>query len=125
VIAGALLDTSVLIAGTAELPPSAAISVITLGELRAGVALARGSDERAARQRRLDAIRAAFLPLPVDEGVAARYGDILALARRQRRQAKASDLLIIATALSTNRALVTLDTQQARLAEASGAARDR
>ncbi len=119
---GALLDTSVLIVGPVELPPSAAISVMSLGELRAGVLLARTDVERAARRRRLEAVRAAFLPLPVDEDVADRYGDVLATARHQRRLTKASDLLIVATALATRRMLVTLDVAQAALAHASGVA---
>ncbi len=119
---GALLDTSVLIGGPVELPPSAAISVMSLGELRAGILLARTDVERAARRRRLEAVRAAFLPLPVDEDVADRYGDVLATARHQRRLTKASDLLIVATALATRRMLVTLDVAQAALAHASGVA---
>ncbi len=69
-----LLDTSVLIgthvAGVIELPVSAAISVVTLGELRAGVQLAPSGPTKQARRRRLEAIRVAFEPLPVDEAVA-------------------------------------------------------
>jgi predicted nucleic acid-binding protein len=123
-VSGNLLDTSVLIArdeaGALDLPETAAISVITLGELRAGVLLA--GDEAIAhdRRRRLAAVRAAFSPLPVDERVAERYGDVLAVARMRRRAAKATDLLIIATAAATGRRLYTLDTAQARLAEATG-----
>jgi predicted nucleic acid-binding protein len=120
----ALLDTSILIAAgtrTAALPPSAAISVITLGELRAGVALARDERTRAVRSRRLDAVRRAFAPIPVDEQVAERYGDVLAVARAQRRTAKATDLLIIATAIAHDRVLYTLDEAQTGLAQAAGA----
>lgn len=59
-MSGALLDTSVLIAPPApapatELPPTAAISVVTLGELHAGVRLARGAARR--RQRRCASTR--------------------------------------------------------------------
>lgn len=121
--APALLDTSVIIAYDlpgVDLPGTAAISVITLGELRAGVALARDADMRAGRERRLAAIRAAFRPLPVDESVAERFGDILAVARAERRTAKATDLLIIATAATHERVLYTRDESQARLAEAAG-----
>ncbi|MDP9384920.1 MAG: PIN domain-containing protein [Actinomycetota bacterium] len=95
---------------------------MSLGELRAGILLARTDVERAARRRRLEAVRAAFLPLPVDEDVADRYGDVLATARHQRRLTKASDLLIVATALATRRMLVTLDAAQAAVAQASGVA---
>lgn len=69
---------------------------------------------------RLDAIRRAFVPLPVDEAVAEGYGEVLAIARSERRTAKATDLLILATALTTDRRLVTRDAAQARLAEAAG-----
>lgn len=120
---GALLDTSMLIAAlaperTPELPATAAISVVTLGELRAGVLLARGP-ARDRRRTRLEAVRRAFIPLLVDEAVAESYGEVLAIARSKRRTAKATDLLIIATALATDRRLVTRDVAQARLAQAA------
>lgn len=121
-MSGALLDTSILIGSQViadELPASAAISVVTLGELHAGVHLARTDQTRRLRQHRLDAIRRAFAPIPVDEPVARRYGEVLALARRQRRAAKATDVLIIATAAATSRTLYTLDAAQARLARAA------
>lgn len=122
-MSGDLLDTSILIAPDpapfSELPAAAAISVITLGELHAGVLLARDERTLAARSTRFDAVRAAFLPLPVDEPVAERYGEILALARSQRRTAKATDLLIIATASAHRRTLHTHDKRQAELARAA------
>ena len=124
-MSGTLLDTSVLIASQLpvdELPVTAAISIVTLGELHAGVHLARSERARRARQGRLDAVRAAFAPIPVDEPVAERYGEVLALARRQRRAAKATDVLIIATAAATSRTLYTLDDAQAGLARAAGVA---
>lgn len=125
-VSGALLDTSVLIArddaAVGELPPAAAISVITLGELRAGVLLARDERVRAARRSRLDLVQAAFAPLPVDEAVAGEYGRILALARSTRRTAKASDLLIVATAAAHERTLHTRDERQASLARAAAVA---
>jgi len=123
-VSGSLLDTSVLVArneaGALALPETAAISVITLGELRAGVLIAGDEAIAEDRRRRLAAVRAAFAPLPVDEPVAECYGDVLAVARSQRRTVKATDLLIIATAAATARELYTLDTAQARLAEAAG-----
>jgi predicted nucleic acid-binding protein len=119
-----LLDTSVLIAGAADdgatLPESAAISVITLGELRAGVIRARDDATRATRQAHLTAVRTAFAPLLVDESVAEHYGDALAHARTAGRTVKATDLLIIATASATGRTLHTLDRAQAGLARALG-----
>ena len=125
-MSGSLLDTSIVIAhdedGALELPETAAISVVTLGELRAGVLIARKPEIAEGRRRRLAALRAVFVPLVVDEAVAERYGDVLAVARSQKRAAKATDLLIIATAAATERRLVTLDVAQGRLAEAAGVA---
>ena len=119
-----LLDTSIVIAldedAAIDLPGEAAISVVTLGELRAGVLLARGDSVRAARRTRLTELRAAFAPLPVDENVAEHYGDALAHARSVGRSVKASDLLIIATARATGRTLHTLDPAQAGLARELG-----
>ena len=126
VVSGDLLDTSIVIAPdptvVSSLPASAAISVITLGELRAGVLLARHPTVATARRARLTAVQAVFAPLPVDEPVAERYGDVLAVARSERRTAKATDLLIIATAAAHGRTLHTLDESQASLARAAGVA---
>lgn len=123
-MSASLLDTSVVIAhdeaGTLELPETAAISVITIGELRAGVVIARDELIAQARRARLAAVRSAFVALVVDEAVAERYGDVLAVARSQKRSAKATDLLIIATASATARELYTLDGAQAGLAQAAG-----
>jgi len=119
-LTGSLLDTSVLIAqdpeASLELPASAAISVVSLGELRAGVLLARDGAVRTSRRRRMEAVRRAFLPLAVDEPVADHYGRLLAAARAERRTTKATDLLIVATAAATGRTLHTLDSAQAGLA---------
>ena len=71
------------------------------------------------RRRRLPAVRAAFAPLTVDGAVAERYGDVPAAARSRRRPAKATDLLIIATAAAAGRVLYTLDAAQAQFARAA------
>jgi predicted nucleic acid-binding protein len=110
--------------GSADVLPlapddSGAISVITLGELHAGVQLASDPIVRSLRQARFVAVREAFEPLRVDEPIAHRYGELLALARSERRTSKATDLLIIATASATGRTLVTLDDRQASLARAA------
>jgi len=119
-----LLDTSVVIAGLSTLrlaaSDTAAISVITLGELQAGVRLAADPDTHAVRQARLAAVRQTFEPLGVDEAVAHEYGELLATARKRKRTSKATDLLIIATAAATGRALLTLDDAQAGLARLAG-----
>jgi predicted nucleic acid-binding protein len=119
-----LLDTSVVIADFPQLTlaagETAAISVITLGELQAGVRLAGDPDTHAVRQARLAAVRQTFEPLAVDETVAHEYGELLATARTQKRTSKATDLLILATAAATGRALLTLDDAQAGLACLAG-----
>jgi predicted nucleic acid-binding protein len=119
----ALLDTSIVIASGDALPlepeDTAAISVLTIGELHAGVRLAGDPGARAQRQARLGAIRASFEPIPVDETIARHYGELLAVARSQRRSSKATDVLIVATASATGRILITLDDAQASLARAA------
>jgi predicted nucleic acid-binding protein len=122
----ALLDTSVVIAsGDAlrdESEATAAISVLTIGELQAGVRLAKSAQTRAERQARLNAIRAMFEPIAVDETIAYAYGELLAFARSQRRTTNATDLLIIASASATGRTLLTLDGPQESLARSAGVA---
>jgi predicted nucleic acid-binding protein len=122
----ALLDTSAVIASPDAIilrsEDTAAISVITVGELHAGVRLAGDPSVRAARQARLAAVRTSFVPLPVDEQIAESYGELLSIARAGRRADKATDLLIIATAWATGRTLVTLDDAQASLAHLAGVA---
>jgi predicted nucleic acid-binding protein len=119
-----LLDTSLVVAPADALrlgpDDTAAISILTLGELRAGVRLARDARARAARQARLVAIRSAFEPIPIDEPIAEHYGDLLAIARSKKRSSKATDLLITATALATGRTLLTLDKAQVSLARLAG-----
>lgn len=106
--------------GSLKLPSQAAISVLSLGELRAGVVRAATQRVRAGREARLAAVRLAFRALPVDEEVAFRFGNLLALVRSRGRSEKASDLLIIATAAATDRVLYTLDRRQASLATTAG-----
>jgi toxin FitB len=74
----ALLDTSAVMASAHALAlepdDTAAISVLTIGELHGGVRLATNPRARAMRQSRLEAVREAFEPLPVNETIALRYG---------------------------------------------------
>jgi toxin FitB len=122
-LSSSLLDTSFVIAaadGDAELPEEAAISVITLGELRAGVLRARDAAERAERLGRLGDVRSLFVALPVDEDVAEHYGRALARARDEGRGQDAADLLIVATAAANDNVLHTLDAGQAKLARRLG-----
>lgn len=119
----ALLDTSVVISASDDdvvLPDEAAISVITLGELRAGIERARDAIVRAARTRRLTDVRSLFVAFPVDERVAEHYGRALARARDEGRVTDAADLLIVATASATDNVLYTRDEGQAKLARRMG-----
>jgi predicted nucleic acid-binding protein len=122
-VSRALVDTSLVIAvagGHAMVPDEAAISVVTLGELHAGVLRARDAAEREERATRLRLIRSSFDPIPVDAEVAEQYGRALAVARDEGRNQDAADLLIIATAAANEHALHTLDAAQAKLARRLG-----
>ncbi len=97
----ALLDTSVLIA--ADVGPLAgelAISVVSVAELHFGVLVARDAAVRAERLRRLSFLQRQFDALPVEDAVAASYGQLAAAvaAVGRRPGARALDLLIAATA---------------------------
>lgn len=98
------------------------MSVLTIGELQAGVRLAKIAETRPDRQARLNAIRAMFEPVSVDETIAYASGELLAFARSQRRTTKATDLPIIATISATGRTLLTLQEPQASLARSAGIA---
>lgn len=105
-----LLDTSVVIAeDVAPLTGVLAISALTLAELHFGVLVAASGEIRAERLRRLSVLQRRFDPLPLDEQVAASYGQLTAAvvaAGRQPRR-RAMDLLIAATAHAHRAALYT------------------
>ncbi len=97
----AILDTSVVIADqVAPIPGVLAISAITLAELNYGVLVAKTTEVRAERLRRLSLLQQRFDALPVDEAVSVSYGRLAAAvvdAGRQPRR-RVMDLLIAATA---------------------------
>lgn len=97
----AILDTSVVIAdGVTPIPGVLSISAVTLAELHFGVLVARTSQVRAERLRRLSFLQQHIDALPVDEAVAVSYGRLAAAvvdAGRQPRR-RVMDLLIAATA---------------------------
>lgn len=105
-----ILDTSVVIAeGIAPIPGVLAISAVTLAELHFGVLVARRSDVRAERLRRLSILQQRFDALPVDDAVAVSYGRLSAAvveAGRQPRR-RVMDLLIAATAHAHDATLYT------------------
>jgi predicted nucleic acid-binding protein len=97
----ALLDTSIVIAtDVAELEGELAISAVTLAELHFGVLVAPDPATRAERLRRLSVLQRQFDALPLDDTVAASYGEIAAAVVQAGRQprARTMDLLIAATA---------------------------
>lgn len=106
----AILDTSVVIADSVRpLTGALAISAVTLAELHFGVLVAKTSEVRAERLRRLTHLQKHFDALPVDESVAVSYGRLAALvveAGRQPRR-RAMDLLIAATAHAHDAGLYT------------------
>jgi toxin FitB len=96
-----ILDTSVLIGPPIDpIPGALAVSAATLAELHFGVLVAKTPDVRAERLRRLSVIERRFDALPVDEMVAASYGQLAEAVVRSGRQVRACtmDLLIAATA---------------------------
>jgi len=109
----AILDTSVVISTDIEpLEGELAISAITLAELHFGVLVAKKRKVRAERLRRLLVLQRTFDALPLDEAVAASYGQVAAAvvdAGRQPR-ARSMDLLIAATAHAHSARLYTRNT---------------
>lgn len=96
-----ILDTSVVIAtGVDPIEGELAISAVTLAELHFGILVTRDPATRAERLRRLSILQRRFDPLPIDEAVAASYGQLAAAITEVGRQprARALDLLIAATA---------------------------
>ncbi|NUS43454.1 MAG: type II toxin-antitoxin system VapC family toxin [Mycobacteriaceae bacterium] len=97
----AVLDTSVVIADNViPLPGILTISAATLAELHFGVLVARTDTTRAERLRRLSILQRQFDALPIDEAVAASYGQLAAAVGNIGRQprARTMDLIIAATA---------------------------
>lgn len=106
-----LLDTSVLVGTTNPVDEPFAISVISLGELHAGVLLASDPGRRAARLDRLTRIVESVDVLPADGPVASAYGRLRAATGRR----PSNDLWIAATALTHDLTLVTADERLAML----------
>ena len=110
-----LADTSVFVAHESgrplrveALPDRLAVSVITIGELRAGV-LAAG--DLATRDRRLATLTAVLVldPIPVDEDVAAAWARLRVSLRDRGQRMAVSDSWIAATALALGVPVVTQD----------------
>lgn len=96
-----MLDTSVVIAAdVGPLSGELAICAATLAELHFGVLVTDDAAIRAERLRRLTVLQRQFDALPVDDAVAASYGQLAAAVTAAGRQprARVMDLLIAATA---------------------------
>ncbi|HKY16542.1 MAG TPA: type II toxin-antitoxin system VapC family toxin [Microthrixaceae bacterium] len=110
-----IADTSVFIArengrllDVEALPEELAVSIITIGELRAGVLAA---STVGVRDRRLATLTAALQldPVPVDEGVAAEWARLRVLLRDSGQRMPVNDSWIAATALALGVPVVTQD----------------
>ena len=112
---GGLADTTVFIAleqgrsvRVEALPDRLAVSVITIGELRAGVLNATDVDTR---DRRLTTLTAALAldPVPVDQRVAEAWARLRVLLRLHGLRMPANDSWIAATAMTLGVPVVTQD----------------
>lgn len=111
----ALVDTSVLIAGESgrrvdseAIPEELAISVITLGELRAGVLAAADTAQRDRRLRTLAAALALDL-VPVTEEIADRWAALRVLLLEAGERMGVNDSWIAATAMALDVPVLTQD----------------
>lgn len=94
------------------------LSVLTLGEIRKGIAGLRESWRRIALESWLDsdlALRFAARILSIDEGVADRWGRLAAQAASAARLLPVIDGLLAATALHHNLTLVTRITKDVEI----------
>ncbi|PZS17640.1 MAG: VapC toxin family PIN domain ribonuclease [Acidimicrobiales bacterium] len=110
-----MADTSVFIAresgrplDEANLPDELAISVITVGELRAGVLAAADVDTR---DRRLITLSMALTlePIAVDQSVAEAWARLRVVLRDLGKRMPVNDSWIAATAISLGTPIVTQD----------------
>jgi predicted nucleic acid-binding protein len=110
-----IADTSLFIAretGRAldaqRAPSELAVSIITVGELRAGVL---GAADLATRSRRLSTLEhvLALEPVPIDAAVAEAWAELRVRLREAGRSMKVNDSWIAATALALGVPVVTQD----------------
>ncbi len=110
-----LADTSVFIARESgrtltlsAIPDELSVSVVTIGELRAGVLAA---SDTSTRDRRLSTLSGALLlePVPITEEVADNWARLRVLLRDEGMRMPVSDSWIAATAMSLGIPVVTQD----------------
>jgi len=118
-----LADTSVFIAresgrplDVSLLPDDLAVSIITIGELRAGVLAA---NDIKTRDQRLATLTMAmtFSPMDVDEEVAAQWARLRVLLRDSGQRMPVNDSWIAATAMALQVPIVTQDDDYIKLPE--------
>jgi tRNA(fMet)-specific endonuclease VapC len=109
-----LLDTSTVLllprlADPTALPDVALISALTLAELSPGPLLTDDAAERARRLAEVQQAEADFDPLPFDAAAARAFGQVAASLHRagRKREARALDALIAATAIANGLPLYT------------------
>jgi predicted nucleic acid-binding protein len=110
-----LLDTSVLVAAEADrplraeaLPKSAAISIVTVGELRAGILAAPDVQSRDRRLYTLERISATMI-LSLDQRVAQTWAGMRAYLAASGKGVSGNDLWIAATAAAAGMPVITQD----------------
>lgn len=125
-IPAGVLDTSVFIANEtgrpldeSAMPEEVATTVITLGELNAGVLAACPTDVRARRLATLDAV-ADMVALPVDEEAARVWARLRVHLAEAGRRMGVNDLWIAAIAVSRGLPVVTQDDDFTALEGAAG-----
>jgi predicted nucleic acid-binding protein len=108
-----IADTSVFIAresgralDVSVLPDELGVSIITIGELRAGVLAAVDLETRDRRLATFSAAQA-LDPIPIDEPVAGAWARLRILLRDSRQRMPVNDSWIAATAISLGVAIVT------------------
>lgn len=110
----AIADTSLLIAREAgrdlagPVPDELAVSIVSIGELRAGVLVASDTAVRAVRMATLRAAER-LEPLPVDDAVATAWAVLRSTLREAGRRMPVDDSWIAATALALDVAVATQD----------------
>lgn len=111
----AIADTSVFIAlesgrplDVGALPDELMVSVVTVGELRAGVLAAEDVESRDRRLATLTQVLA-LEPVPVDERVAEAWAKLRILLRDSHQRMPVNDSWIAATALAMDLPVVTQD----------------
>jgi predicted nucleic acid-binding protein len=98
------------------LPDELAVSIITIGELRAGVLAA---SDITTRDMRLATLTVAMTldPIAIDDGVAAQWARLRVLLRDSGQRMPVNDSWIAATAMALQVPIVTQDDDYINLAE--------